>query len=246
MEKKVIFSTKQFDVVQIGEAVGIEPSSLCVAIMPYEKDEKGLPKKIGVLKEFNQLRSGDYSITLVTGNAEGEDPDLLTTAIRALKEESGYDIKTPDSWFYLGMATTSKLVKQEIPCFAVDVTGHTREEKEVVESDDETEFKLVSVKEALASDDVFIPALFMKIFKFIFNFEEKDEPLDIYALKKRLDAKYLILNGVNGSLVRRRNDEDDGEQYIEYTVSELTDNIKSSIPGEVEGIKIVVTEIKPE
>ncbi len=240
MEKKILFNNKWFDVISIDKMIGVEPQELNVVIMPFERDVRGLPKSLGILKEYNPMRSGNYSMTLITGNAEGEDPDVLATAIRELKEESGYDVPDPDRWFYLGMMTASKIVKQEHPCFAVDVTGLTAAEKEGDGSEGEkkSEFLMSSVKEALRSNDAYIPTLFLKMFLYIWGFdlEKTDETPNDKAniIKKRLDILYLNLDGVNGSLVMN---DIQGDPYIEYTVKEITDDIRN-IPEESDGIKI--------
>ena len=242
-EKKIIHKTEYFNVIEKDGMFGIEPTELCVVVMPFEKDQRGLPKTLGVLKEYNPMREGNFSITLVTGRAEGEDPDVLSTAIRELKEESGYDVQDPDRWFYLGLMTGSKVVNQEHPCFAVDVTGLQRAEKEGdgSESEDKSEFIQMTVKEALNTSDAFIPTLFMKIFKYIFGFDiggkDEAEPSDkVNSLKKRIDITYLNIDGVIGSLVRH---DLQGEPYIEYTVREITDDIKT-IPAQVDGVNIII------
>ena len=241
MEKKILSSNKYFDVVQKGGMYGVEPTEICVVIMPFEKDTRGLPKTVGVLKEYNPMREGEYSTTLITGRAEGEDPDVLSTAMRELKEESGYDISDPDKWYYLGMMTGSKVVMQEHPCFAVDITGITPAEKEGdgTESEEKSKYMNVSVKEALNTTDCFIPTLFLKIFKYIFGFDiGKDEDIidKVNNLKKKLDITYLNIQGVNGSLVRH---DLQGEPYIEYTVEEITDDVKA-IPTTVDEVNIII------
>lgn len=183
-EKKTLFSTKYFDVEDREGIIGMFPYDLSVIIMPYVRGENGLPEKLGVLKEFNPFRNNDYSITLITGMTEGDDPDLFTTAQRELKEESGYEVAAPERWTFLGFLTTSKRVDQEHPCFAVDVTGielPESKEGDGTEAERKSEFMLVSVKDALESNDCLIPSLFMKIFRYIFGFTmkaQKDEGTD--------------------------------------------------------------------
>lgn len=238
--KKIHHSTPYFDVVQSGSMHGIEPYDVCVVVMPFERDASGLPRNIGVLKEYNPMRRDNYSMTLVTGRTEDEDPDLLTTAMRELKEESGYDVSDPDRWCFLGFLTTSKLVDQEHPCFAVDITGIEPGEKEGdgTEAESKSEFKIVTVKQALDTDDCYIPALFMKMFKFIFNVNDftqaGNDEIDVDEIKQKLDQTVLKIEGVNGSLVI----DVDGIPTIEYTVQAMTDEIKQAIPEEFEGVKI--------
>jgi len=140
------------------------------------------------------------------------------------------------------MMTGSKLVMQEHPCFAVDVTGIERAQKEGdgSESEEKSEFIQMPVKEALNTNDAFVPTLFMKIFRYIFGFnmgkEEASQDDKLANLKKKLDITYLNIDGVNGSLVRH---DIQGEPYIEYTVREITDDIKS-IPAKIEGVNIII------
>jgi len=241
-EKKVLSSNEYFEVIQKDGMFGIEPTDLCVVIMPFERDTRGLPKTLGVLKEYNPMRDGNYSITLITGRAEGEDPDVLSTAIRELKEESGYDVQDPERWFYLGLMTTSKVVLQEHPCFAVDVTGLEKAPKEGDGSVSEakSQYMQMSVKEALNTNDAFVPTLFMKIFRYIFGFdigkEEENQDDKIHNLKKKIDITYLNIDGVLGSLVRH---DIQGEPYIEYTVRAITDDI-NRIPKQVDGVNIII------
>ena len=252
IEKKILHTTQYFDVVQKGSMVGIEPVEVCVVIMPFQRDTAGLPKSIGVLKEYNPMRNGNYSMTLVTGRTEDEDPDLLATAMREFKEESGYDVTDPERWCFLGFMTASKFVMQEHPCFAVDITGleKTEEKKgDGSESEAKSTFHIVSVKEALNTNDCFIPTLFLKIFKYIFNVndfapkgEDDETDEDINDIKAKLDAKILDIEGVNGSLVV----DVDGNKTIEYSVSKMTDEIENSIPKEFEGIKITIKDLDGE
>ncbi len=241
-EKKVLSTNEYFDVIQKDGMFGVEPTDLCVVIMPFERDTRGLPKTLGVLKEYNPMRDGNYSITLITGRAEGEDPDVLSTAIRELKEESGYDVQDPERWFYLGLMTTSKVVCQEHPCFAVDVTGFEKAPKEGDGSVSEAKSQYIqmSVKEALNTNDAFVPTLFMKIFRYIFGFdigkEEDSQDDKIHNLKKKIDITYLNIDGVLGSLVRH---DIQGDPYIEYTVRAITDDI-NRIPKQVDGVNIII------
>jgi 8-oxo-dGTP pyrophosphatase MutT (NUDIX family) len=180
MKDEVLYTNKYFDVIDREGMTGITTHKLNVVIMPYVTGEAGLPDKLGVLREMNPFREGGFSITLVTGTAEGDDPDILSTAQRELKEETGYDVTEPDRWTFLGFLTTSKMIEQEHPCFAVNVTGLDVPTKEDAEGDgtkkeEESEFMLIPVKEALESNDCFVPALFLKIFRYVFGFTMKSD-----------------------------------------------------------------------
>lgn len=245
-KRHLLYSTKYFDVVRDGSMFGIEPADISVVVMPFERDPSGLPKNIGILNEYNPMRKGGYSKTLVTGRTEDEDPDILATAMRELKEESGYDVSDPERWCFLGFMTGSKTVDQEHPCFAVDITDLEPSAKlgdgSVAES--KSEFKIVTVKEALDSDDCYIPTLFMKMFKYIYRVDDwakKDDEIDVDVVRQQLDKLVLGISGVNGSLIVNV----DGIPTIEYTVSNISDDDRKKIPEEYNGIKITIKNIGP-
>jgi len=244
--RKVIHEAQYFDVVQSGSMVGIEPHDISVVVMAFERDPQGLPKNLGILKEYNPLRNGNYSKTLVTGRTEEEDPDILTTAMREFKEESGYDVQDPERWCFLGFMTGSKMVDQEHPCFAVDITELEPAEKtgDGTEQENKSEFKVVTVKEALDTTDCFIPTLFMKMFKYIYSVHDwvkrNDNEIDVDKIRQELDKLVLPLSGVNGSLLVTL---EDGIPSIEYTVSGMSEEDRTRIPSEYNGIKIIVKEV---
>jgi 8-oxo-dGTP pyrophosphatase MutT (NUDIX family) len=248
-DKKVLHSLKYFDVIQNGSMVGIEPSDITVVVMPFERDLTGLPKNLGILREYNPLRRGKYSKTLITGRTEDEDPDILATAMREMKEESGYDVADPERWCFLGFMTGSKLVDQEHPCFAVDITDLEPAEKlgDGSESERKSEFKVVTVKDALDSTDCYIPTLFLKMFKYIFNVSDfvktEEGDIDVDAIRQELDKEITKLEGVNGSVVVTS---EDGLPSIEYTVANMTDEIKNAIPAEYKGVKITTRVLNGE
>lgn len=173
MEPKVLFETDNFDVVDVDGKVGILPKNPRVAVLAFERGEDGLSSFVGVLDEYNPLRRGSKSTTVITGTAEGDDPDILSTAKRELEEEAGYEAIDTFRWTYLGEMTTSKVVMEGVHCFAVDVTGLRRREPKTDGSltEAKSEFKKISVSDALDVEDCFIPAIFMRMFRYIFNAE---------------------------------------------------------------------------
>jgi 8-oxo-dGTP pyrophosphatase MutT (NUDIX family) len=117
--------------------------------------------------------------TLITGSQDDSDDNIFQTAIRELKEESGFDITDLKRWKFLGSLFTSKLVMSSNPCFSVNITALVAEEKTTDGSQDEkdTKFELVSVDEALDLDDSLVSTLFIKTFKDLFNKnQEENEP----------------------------------------------------------------------
>jgi len=168
-QEKIIASTPKFDVVEREGIVGIRSTVESVIILPFVTDDQGLPLMLGVLKEKNPFREGGYSVTLITGSSEEEDPDYLSTAKRELKEESGFSVDDNDKWYFLGTVTASKMIDSEYPCFAVDVTGIERGEATTDGSEQErlSKFIFIPANDVVKSKDVFIPAIFLKLFKFV-------------------------------------------------------------------------------
>ena len=168
-EEIILTSTHRFDVVDREGQIGIRSTVESVIILPFVKDDQGLPLMLGVLKERNHFREGGYSVSLISGTTEDEDPDYLATAKRELKEESGFDVDDNDKWYFLGTVTASKMVDAEHPCFAVDVTGIKRGEATTDGSEQEkmSEFIFIPANDVVKSKDVFLPAIFLKLFKFV-------------------------------------------------------------------------------
>lgn len=177
MENNILFENKLFRVEERNGLTGMVPLFTNVVIMPFIADEQGLPLSIGVLKEPNPFRDGGISISLISGTSEDEDPDLLSTAKRELKEESGYDVDDNKRWFYLGSVTASKFVDHEQPCFAVDVTDLPKGEPEPngTEKENTMEFKFISANDVVKHKDIFIPGLFLKLFKFVLGFDVQNK-----------------------------------------------------------------------
>jgi 8-oxo-dGTP pyrophosphatase MutT (NUDIX family) len=170
---KLIYSTDNFNVIERDGKVGIEILFTNVVIMPFVRDEQGLPLAIGVIKEPNPFREGGNAISLITGTTEDEDPDFYSTAVRELEEESGYKVDDASRWYYLGNVYSSKLVDHEQPCFAVDVTGITRGQATGDGSEDEAkqEFVMIPANDVVKVKDVFIPGLFLKLFKYVLGMD---------------------------------------------------------------------------
>ena len=173
MENKTFFENDSFKVVEREGMLGIVPLFTNVVIMPFLSDQQGLPLSIGVLKEPNPFRDGGISVSLITGTSDEDDPDLLSTAKRELMEESGFDVQDNSRWYFLGSVTSSKFVDHEQPCFAVDVTGITKGEPQPDETEKEQnmEFKFISANDVVKAKDVFIPGLFLKLFKYVLGID---------------------------------------------------------------------------
>jgi len=236
MTKKteVLFSTDKFDVVKKDDKIGIVPLTITVAVLPFTRDAKGLPGQLGVLKEFNYIRSA-VSLTVITGKAEGEDPDILTAAQRKMLDRSGLDVQEPERWHFLGFMTTHKMINQEIPCFACDITGMSLPEPDedvdpVDEVDDkEPEFVLMSVNQALDTTDCFIPTMFMLIFKFIFGFaaggdiDDNTNTNTSSVVENPMQKKIMDIEGVIGA------GKQDDEWMIHVNIGADKESIKSKV-----------------
>lgn len=186
MKSKNLYETQGLNVVEREGRIGIVPNFMNVVIMPFTSDENGLPLSVGIIKEKNPFRDGGISISLITGSTEEEDPDLLTTAKRELKEESGFDVDDNARWYYLGSVTSSKFVDHEQPCFAVDVTDIVKGEATTDGSEDEKEmeFKFIPANDVVKAKDIFIPGLFLKLFKFVLGTDIQTEKPDSLSQKK--------------------------------------------------------------
>jgi 8-oxo-dGTP pyrophosphatase MutT (NUDIX family) len=166
---KILHSTEYLDLVERDNLVGVVPKFSNVVILPYVSDNEGLPLLIGVLKEYNVFREGGYSISPITGSSDEEDPNFLETARRELAEESGYEVSDNERWFFLGNVVSSKFVDHEQPCYAVDVSDIERQKPKTDGSIGESlsEFVFIPANDVVKCKDVFIPALFLKLFKYV-------------------------------------------------------------------------------
>ncbi len=184
---KILFESPNLNVVERDGRVGVVPTFMNVVVMPFVSDEQGLPLAIGILKEPNPFREGGFSVSLITGTSEDDDPDLLSTAKRELEEESGFKADDNARWYYLGSVTSSKFVDHEQPCFAVDVTGLEKGEAKTDGSEDEKQmvFKFIPANDVVKAKDIFIPGLFLKLFKYVLG-------IDIQSTNNREDT-----NGFN-------------------------------------------------
>lgn len=177
---KVLHETENFHLLEVGNLVGIKPLFTNVVVMPFTSDGDGLPLTIGVLKEPNPFRDGGFDITLVTGTTDDEDGDLLSTAKRELLEETGFDVQDNSKWYYLGSVTSSKFVDHEQPCFAVDVTGIEKGTPKTDGSEQEknAEFKFIIANDTVKAKDIFIPGLFLKLFKYVLGMDVQTSSTD--------------------------------------------------------------------
>lgn len=173
MDNKILFENKWFKIIDRTDEnganmVGIQPTGINVVVLPYTVDKDGFIQELGIVEEVNPLWGEGRHITAISGNVEEIDDDILLGAMRELLEESGIQADDSERWIYLGTIHNSKVVSQEQPVFAVDVTG-----LEIgIKSGDGTineqlsEFKLMPVKQALFEcKDVFIPTIFIRLFR---------------------------------------------------------------------------------
>jgi hypothetical protein len=190
-KEKVLFSTKKFDVIERDNKPGIVSKVETVMLLPFITDDNGLPLMLGVLKERNLFREGGYALTLITGTCEEEDPDYLQTSKRELKEESGYDIPDNNRWYFLGTVTATKFVEKEYPCFAIDVTGIERGKPQTDGSEQEalSSFHFIPANDVVKSKDVFIPALFLKLFKFVVGMDLYNRDDSVFTKSKGFTAE---------------------------------------------------------
>jgi 8-oxo-dGTP pyrophosphatase MutT (NUDIX family) len=154
-------------VIENKDRIGIKQKTPSVIILPYTTDESGNPKELGLIAEPSAIKETSISYTVITGSPDDSDVDVLATAKRELKEESGYDVPDIDKWEYLGNINTSKMVINGNPAFGVDVTDIEigKKEGDGSETEKNTKFSLIPVNEAINHDDALISCLFLKIFQ---------------------------------------------------------------------------------
>jgi hypothetical protein len=146
----------------------INPS---VVIMPYTLNSDGTPDQIGIINEISNQKPDGIIKTLITGSPDDNDENIFQTAVRELREESGFDVSDLKRWNFLGSLYTSKLVLNTNPCFSVNVTSLVASDRSTdgSKSEKDSKFELVDVQEALNIEDSLISTLFIKTFKNLFN-----------------------------------------------------------------------------
>lgn len=175
-----IKKSKNTELIEIDEKIYIRQINPGVIILPYVLDEQGNPSHIGILSEILDQRPGGISKTLITGTPDDIDENIFQTAIRELKEESGFEVTDIKRWNFLGSLYTSKLVLNSNPCFSVNITSIVAEDRTTdgTKSEKDSKFELIGVEESLSLEDSLISTLFIKTFKdlFIKKIENEKSP----------------------------------------------------------------------
>jgi 8-oxo-dGTP pyrophosphatase MutT (NUDIX family) len=170
---KVIAETPYFDFVQFAGKSGLHIKIPSVAVLPYTVDDNGIVDKIGILKEYNQLREGAKANTLITGSIEVSDEDTLATAVRELYEEGGFNMQGAplDKWIYLGGFHDSKDSDRIIPTFAVDVTGVEQEAAtgDGTHQEQNSVLEMEDVNVALQSNELLVLGSFLRLFNIMYQ-----------------------------------------------------------------------------
>jgi 8-oxo-dGTP pyrophosphatase MutT (NUDIX family) len=173
--------SKNTESVEINDRLFIRQINPSVIIMPYTINSDNMPDQIGIISEILDQRPGGISMTLITGTPDDKDSNIFQTAIRELKEESGFLVEDIKRWNFLGTLYTSKMVVNSNPCFSVNITGLVAEEKTTdgSQSEKDSKFDLIDVEEALDLEDSLVSTLFLKTFKNVFIKKIKDnEPAE--------------------------------------------------------------------
>ena len=171
-EYKVLKSFKRFDVIQIEGHEKIKMKSMSVGVLPFTVDDMKMISKVGLLKEYNTMREGDFCHTIITGTVDDKDADLLSTAKRELAEEGGYT--TPDDenarWIYLGNFYPYKDSDRQVPTFAVDVTGLSAKTPETDGSKKEmlSKLEMMPSNEIMVTEETLALAAFLRLFNYFY------------------------------------------------------------------------------
>ena len=170
-QPKILFSDDYFDIVNVEGQVGIKNKHMSVAVLPYNTDESGMIKEIGLLHELNYFREGDFCDTLITGTIENEDDTLLFTAVRELEEEGGFIVPAEETarWLFLGPIYPYKDSDRIVPVFAVDVTGLTQGEIDPqTDKEEVSKLYMKDVSEGIASDEGLVLSAFLRLFNYMY------------------------------------------------------------------------------
>lgn len=186
-----VYTTPNFTVVEIDNSFGVISTIETVLVLPFVTDDQGLPLMLGVMKEKNPFREGGFAISPLSGTCESEDADYLATAKRELKEESGFDVSDSEKWYFLGTVTSSKFVDKEYPCFGVDVTGLEKEKAsgDGSKNEEESIFIFIPANDVVRSKDVFIPTLFLKLFKFVVGMDLYNREDSVFGKPKGFNVE---------------------------------------------------------
>ena len=184
--EKMLYNAPRFQIIEKGGHIGLKPKEDSVIVLPYITDDNNLPVSIGVLRERNNFRDGGFSLTVVSGRCDDNDPGFLDTAKRELKEETGFSVAENERWFFLGTVTASKMVDTEHPCFAVNVTGLKKGEATTdgSKNEKESEFLFIPSNDVVKTKDVFIPALFLKLFKYVVGMDMYNRDDSVFSNAK--------------------------------------------------------------
>lgn len=139
-----------------------------ILILPYTTDGGVLDKML--LVATPKTLAGETLTLLSAGTGEDGDADFLGEAQASLSSV-GVDASDPDRWSYLGGRSFGV---QTCYCFAVDITGVGRREPGK-DSKTETAFSDCTVAQALSGGDGFVCAVFVQLFRFVFNLKDHDK-----------------------------------------------------------------------
>jgi 8-oxo-dGTP pyrophosphatase MutT (NUDIX family) len=170
---KTLKEFEKFDIVDVEGHVGMKLKTVSVAVMPFTIDDNGMIDKIGLLKEYNPFREGDFSHTLITGTIDYEDDSLLYTAKRELKEEGGYEVPDNENlrWIYLGNFFPYKDSDRQVPTFAVDVTGIEPKEPQTdgTKKEELSKLEMIPSNNIMITEEMLPLSAFLRLFNYFYQ-----------------------------------------------------------------------------
>jgi len=138
-----------------------------ICVLPYTISENGLLHKIGVIKELDVLKEKENYI-LINDYINQDDPTNLVAANRLLFEIIGSNVKTADSWMYLGKINNI-IEAGEMIVYCVNLTDVDINESDVVEeSKKANKFELIEANKVVISDDALFLAAYMRLFNYFY------------------------------------------------------------------------------
>jgi len=166
-EKKTVLKGKYEDVIFENDHYYVVHKIDKICVLPYTISDKGLLDTIGVIKEVDPLQEKENYV-LINGYISQDDPTNLVCANRLLFEIIGSNVKTADSWMYLGQINNT-LSSNGLRVYCVNLSEvDINEADEVEETKKATKFEMVKANKILVSDDALFLAAYMRLFNYFY------------------------------------------------------------------------------
>lgn len=161
---KIIHMTDDLDVMSSifndVENIGIMYKVNNIAILPYTKINDTIDT-IGIIKINNIFQNREHTSVIIESECDCDDTPL-DTAIRGLCKHTGYNITDDSKWTFLKDIYTSNNINSSHICYAVDITGATKE-------DESLDLKLVSISEIILGNNSLAISILIKLYHSLYG-----------------------------------------------------------------------------